>query len=94
MKLEDKILGDLNLRQILTLGIGLSISYAIYAYLEPTFYYQIWLFPTLIPITLALLLTFIEPSRIKKSIRFKFLKKNPFSAILRRLTRTKVRKIK
>lgn len=92
MKLEGKILGELKLRQVLTLGVGAGISYAIYAWLEPMYYYQIWLFPTLIPITLALLLAFIEPARIKKAIRFRFLKKPPFSAILKRLTRTKVRK--
>ncbi len=58
--IEDKIVGPLTLKQLITLGVGGGISYAIYVTLAKTYYWEVWLIPVAIPAILTLLVTFVK----------------------------------
>lgn len=60
VQIEDKIVGPLTLRQLIKLGVGGGITYAIYVSLAKSFYIQVWLIPVLIPGILTLLFTFVK----------------------------------
>lgn len=60
VQIEDKIVGPLTLKQLITLGVGGGITYAIYVGLAKTFYIEIWFIPTLVPAILTLLITFVK----------------------------------
>ncbi len=60
VQIEDKIVGPLTLKQLITLGIGGGISYAIYVSLAKSYYIETWLIPTLIPTIITLLVTFVK----------------------------------
>ena len=60
VQIEDKIVGPLTLKQLITLGIGGGITYAIYVSLAKTYYIEVWFVPTLIPGILTLLFTFVK----------------------------------
>jgi len=60
VQIEDKIVGPLTLKQLITLGIGGGISYAIYVSLAKTYYIESWLIPTAVPAIITLLITFVK----------------------------------
>ena len=60
VQIEDKIVGPLTLKQLITLGVGGGISYGIYVTLARNFFIETWLIPTLIPTILTLLVTFVK----------------------------------
>lgn len=60
VQVEDKIVGPLTLKQLIILGVGGGISYAIYVALAKTYYWQVWLIPVAIPALLTLLITFVK----------------------------------
>ncbi len=60
VQVEDKIVGPLTLKQLITLGIGGGITYVIYVSLAKTYYMEVWLIPTAIPGILTLLITFVK----------------------------------
>ena len=60
VQIEDKIVGPLTLKQLITLGVGGGITYGIYVTLARNFFIETWLIPTLIPGILTLLVTFVK----------------------------------
>lgn len=60
VQIEDKIVGPLTLRQLIYLGVGGGISYAIYVILAKQYYWEIWLIPTAIPALITLAVTFLK----------------------------------
>lgn len=60
VQIEDKIVGPLTLKQLVMLGIGGGITYAVYVSLARNYYIETWLIPTLIPGILTLLITFVK----------------------------------
>lgn len=60
VQIEDKIVGPLTLKQLITLGIGGGISYAIYVGLAKSYFIEVWLIPTLVPAIITLLITFVK----------------------------------
>ena len=60
VQIEDKIVGPLTLKQLIILGVGGGISYAIYTILAKQYYWNVWLLPTAIPALLTLAFTFLK----------------------------------
>jgi hypothetical protein len=60
VQIEDKIVGPLTLRQLIYLGIGGGITYAIYVVLARDYFIEVWLVPTLVPGLLTLAVTFLK----------------------------------
>lgn len=60
VRIEDKIVGPLTLRQLIYLGIGGGISYAIYVTLARTYFIEVWLPPTAFTALLTLAFTFVK----------------------------------
>lgn len=60
VQIEDKIVGPLTLKQLVILGIGGGITYAIYTGLASKYYIETWLIPTAIPGLLTLAFTFLK----------------------------------
>lgn len=60
VQIEDKIVGPLTLKQLISLGVGGGISYAIYVTLARNFFIETWLIPTAIPAIFTLLITFVK----------------------------------
>jgi hypothetical protein len=60
VQVEDKIVGPLTLKQLIKLGVGGGITYALYVTLAKTYYIEVWLIPVLIPGILTLLSTFVS----------------------------------
>ena len=61
---EDKIIGPLTLKQMIILGIGGGITYAIYIGLAATYYAEIWLPPTIIAGGITLAFAFLRISNM------------------------------
>jgi len=64
VQIEDKIVGPLTLKQLIILGVGGGLSYAIYVALAKTYYWQVWLIPVGIPALLTLAIAFLKISGI------------------------------
>lgn len=60
VQIEDKIVGPLTLKQLIVLGIGGGITYAIYTILAKQYYIEVWLIPTAVPGILTLAVTFLK----------------------------------
>lgn len=60
VRVEDKIVGPLTLRQLIYLGIGGGIAYATYTVLARQYYIEVWLPPTAIITLITLAFTFIK----------------------------------
>ncbi|MFT7184052.1 MAG: hypothetical protein ACI9QC_000378 [Oceanicoccus sp.] len=60
VRIEDKIVGPLTLKQLITAGIGGGITYAIYIVLARQYFVEIWLLPTAISGGLTLIFTFVK----------------------------------
>lgn len=60
VQIEDKIVGPLTLKQLITLGVGGGISYAIQVILARHYYITVWILPTAIPALLTLAITFLK----------------------------------
>lgn len=60
VRIEDKIVGPLTLKQLIMLGVGGGITYAIYVTLARVYYIEVWLVFTLPPALLTLAFTFIK----------------------------------
>ena len=58
---EDQIVGPLTLKQLIIVGVGGGISYAIYVSLAPYFIWLTWLPPVAIITLLTLAIAFIKP---------------------------------
>ncbi len=57
---EDTIIGPLTLKQMIILGIGGGISYAIYVSLSKTYFMEVWLPPVVIISGITLALAFLK----------------------------------
>ena len=57
---EDTIIGPLTLKQMIILGIGGGISYAIYISLSKTYFMEVWLPPVVIISGITLAFTFLK----------------------------------
>ena len=60
VRIEDKIVGPLTLKQLITSGVGGGITYAIYIVLARKYFVEIWLLPTAISAGLTLIFTFVK----------------------------------
>ena len=60
VQIEDKIVGPLTLKQLIIVGLGGGITYAIYTVLASKYYWEVWLIPTAIPGLLTLAITFLK----------------------------------
>lgn len=60
VQIEDKIVGPLTLKQLITLGVGGGITYAIYTILAKDYYWEVWFLPTFIPGSITLAVTFLK----------------------------------
>lgn len=60
VQIEDKIVGPLTLKQLITLGVGGGITYAIYTILAKEYYWEVWFLPTFIPGSITLAVTFLK----------------------------------
>ena len=60
VRIEDKIVGPLTLKQLIILGVGGGITYAIYVALARVYYVEVWLVFTLPPGLLTLAFTFVK----------------------------------
>jgi PrgI family protein len=60
VQIEDKIVGPLTLKQLIILGAGGGLTYAIYTILARSYYIEVWLLPTAIPGILTLAVTFLK----------------------------------
>jgi hypothetical protein len=57
---EDTIIGPITLKQMIILGVGGGIAYAIYISLAKTYYVEIWLPPVAIVLALTAALAFLN----------------------------------
>lgn len=57
---EDKIVGPLTLRQLITVGVGGGIAYALYVTLAQKYFIEIWLPPVIIVSLLTVAFTFLK----------------------------------
>ncbi|MBI4234754.1 PrgI family protein [Candidatus Peregrinibacteria bacterium] len=57
---EDTIIGPLTLKQMITLGIGGGIAYAIYITLAKTYFMEVWLPPVAIVVVITLAFAFLK----------------------------------
>jgi hypothetical protein len=64
VQIEDKIVGPLTLKQLIMLGVGGGLTYAIYTILASKYYIEVWLVPTVIPGLITLAVTFLKISGI------------------------------
>lgn len=55
---EDTIVGPLTLKQMIIMGMGGGLTYAIYTTLAKAYYWQVWLPPTAIMVIITLGFTF------------------------------------
>lgn len=60
VQIEDKIVGPLTLKQLIYLGVGGGITYAIYTALATKYYIEIWIWFVLPPALLTLAITFLK----------------------------------
>jgi hypothetical protein len=60
VQIEDKIVGPLTLKQLIYLGAGGGISYAIYVALASKYYIEVWIWFVLPPVLITLAFTFIK----------------------------------
>ncbi len=60
VQIEDKIVGPLTLKQLIYLGTGGGISYAIYTALATKYYIEVWIWPVAPCVLLTLAFTFIK----------------------------------
>ena len=60
VQIEDKIVGPLTLKQLIYLGIGGGISYAIYTALATKYYIEVWIWFVAPPVLITLAFTFIK----------------------------------
>lgn len=64
VQIEDKIVGPLTLKQLIYLGIGGGITYAIYTALASKYYIEVWIWFVAPPALLTLAFTFIKVNGI------------------------------
>lgn len=57
---EDTIIGPVTIRQLIILGIGGGITYAIYVSLAKTYFLEVWLFPVVLTGGLTLAVAFLK----------------------------------
>lgn len=57
---EDTIIGPLTLRQMIILGVGGGVAYAIYVSLSKTYFLEIWLPPVAIVAVMTLAVAFLK----------------------------------
>jgi len=57
---EDTIIGPITLKQLIILGVGGGVAYAIYVSLAKTYYMEIWLPPVAIVAALTVALAFLK----------------------------------
>lgn len=60
VRVEDKIVGPLTLKQLISLGIGGGITYAIYISMAKEFIFIAWFIPVMITGGTTLLFTFVK----------------------------------
>ena len=60
VQIEDKIVGPLTLKQLVEVGVGGGITYAIYTILASKYYWEVWLIPTAIQGLLTVAITFLK----------------------------------
>jgi hypothetical protein len=60
VQIEDKIVGPLTLKQLIILGTGGGISYALYSALAAKYYIEIWIWFVAPPAILTLAFTFLK----------------------------------
>jgi len=60
VRIEDKIVGPLTLKQLISLGIGGGITYAIYVGMANEFVFIAWFIPTAISALITVLFTFVK----------------------------------
>lgn len=60
VQVEDKIVGPLTLRQLVIIGIGGGIAYAIYVLLQPKYIWTVWAPPVLFIVILTLAFAFVR----------------------------------
>ncbi|MBT6068400.1 PrgI family protein [Candidatus Peregrinibacteria bacterium] len=61
VQIEDKIVGPLTFKQLITLGIGGGMTYFVYVSLAGQYFAEIWLPPVLILALFTLAFTFVRP---------------------------------
>lgn len=57
---EDTIIGPITIRQLIILGIGGGITYAIYVSLAKTYFLEVWLLPVIFTGSLTLAFAFLK----------------------------------
>ncbi len=57
---EDKIVGPLTLKQLIYLGVGGGLTYAVYTILARNYFIEVWLLPTAFLGISTLLVTFLK----------------------------------
>ena len=67
VQIEDKIVGPLTLRQLIYLGVGGGLAYAIYTILASKYFIEVWLPPVAIITIITLAFTFLKINGIKFS---------------------------
>ncbi|MBT4384522.1 PrgI family protein [Candidatus Peregrinibacteria bacterium] len=60
VRVEDKIVGPLTLKQLVYLGVGGGLAYASYTILASKYFIEIWLPPTLFITIVTLAVTFLK----------------------------------
>lgn len=60
VRIEDKIVGPLTLKQLISLGIGGGITYAIYIGMAKDFIFIAWFIPTFLSGAITVLFTFVK----------------------------------
>ncbi len=60
VQIEDKIVGPLTLKQLIILGVGGGITYAIYTYLASRYFIEIWIWFVLPPGLFTLAFAFLK----------------------------------
>ncbi len=54
VRIEDKIVGPLTLKQLIVIGVGGGITYAIYIFMAKRYFIEVWL-PSILPTTILTL---------------------------------------
>jgi len=65
VQIEDKIVGPLTLRQLIYLGVGGGLAYALYTILASRYFIEVWLPPVAIITIITLAFTFLKINGIK-----------------------------
>ena len=61
VQIEDKIVGPLTFKQLITLGVGGGFAYLLYLNLADQYFAEVWLPPIVIIVLITLAFTFVRP---------------------------------